>query len=57
MQIAATVNTFDYPFDCTPITDVGGAEIGGVDLSKRIDPGVRDAIMQAFLEYHILDQL
>jgi alpha-ketoglutarate-dependent taurine dioxygenase len=43
-----------YPFDIRPLTDTGGAEITGLDLAAPLDDGMRDAIMRAFLEFHIL---
>ena len=54
MQVAAATNSTDYPFDIKPITDIGGAEITGLDISEPIGPDIRDAIMRAFLEFHIL---
>ena len=54
MQIAAATDRTDYPFDIKPITEIGGAEITGLDLSQPIDSELRDAIMRAFLEFHIL---
>ncbi|MDE0812423.1 MAG: TauD/TfdA family dioxygenase [Alphaproteobacteria bacterium] len=43
-----------YPFRISRISDVGGAEIFGVDLSQPLDAAMKDAIMRAFLEFHIL---
>jgi alpha-ketoglutarate-dependent taurine dioxygenase len=43
-----------YPFEISRISDVGGAEIFGVDLSQSLDSAMKDAIMRAFLEFHIL---
>ena len=43
-----------YPFEIHRIGDVAGAEVIGLDLSKPIDTVTRDAIMQAFLDYHLL---
>lgn len=54
MQTAQATETPDYPFDIRPISDTGGAEITGLDLSQPIDETLRDAIMRAFLEFHIL---
>jgi|APSaa5957512535_1039671.scaffolds.fasta_scaffold64374_2 taurine dioxygenase len=44
----------DYPFKTKRISDVGGVDITDVDLSKPIDAAMKDAIMRAFLEFHIL---
>ena len=43
-----------YPFDIRPFADTMGAEIFGLDISQPIDEATRDAIMRAFLEFHIL---
>lgn len=43
-----------YPFDIRPLTETGGAEVFGLDLSGPIDDAMRDAILRAFLEFHIL---
>ena len=43
-----------YPFRISRISDVGGAEIFGVDLSQPLDAAMKDAIMRAFLEFHVL---
>lgn len=54
MQVAATTETDSYPFTIRPLAEVGGAEITGIDLRDPISPEIRDAIMRAFLEFHIL---
>lgn len=36
------------------LSDVMGAEITGVDLSKPLTPALKNAIMAAFLEHHLL---
>lgn len=43
-----------YPFETSRISDIGGVEITGVDLSQPVDAEMKDAIMRAFLEFHIL---
>ncbi len=42
------------PFTVQRISDVAGGEITGIDLSRPIDAATRDAILDAFLEYHVL---
>ena len=42
------------PFALTPLSPVGGAEIRGVDLAAPLGEAAFDAIMDAFLEHHIL---
>ena len=42
------------PFTVRRISDVAGGEITGIDLSRPIDAATRDAILDAFLEYHVL---
>ena len=37
-----------------PLSDVLGAEITGVDLSKPLDEATKKAIHQAFLDYKVL---
>lgn len=54
MQVAATTEPLTYPFTLKPIAEVGGAEITGIDLAQPLDPTTKDAIMRAFVEYHIL---
>ena len=54
MQVAATTETDSYPFTINPLAEVGGAEITGIDLRDPVTPEIRDAIMRAFLEFHIL---
>lgn len=36
------------------LSDIGGAEVTGVDLSRPLDDAMKDAIYAAFLEHHIL---
>lgn len=43
-----------YPFTINRLSDVAGAEITGVDLSKPISAGMRDAILAAMDEFHVL---
>jgi len=38
----------------TPLSDVAGAEIAGVDLSAPLDGGLRQQILDAFLAHHLL---
>ena len=54
MQTAQAAETSDYPFEIAPIADIGGAEVTGVDLSQPVGEDLRDAIVRAFLEFHIL---
>ena len=42
------------PFTITRLGDVAGGEIRGIDLSKPITPEIRDAILGAFVEHHLL---
>jgi alpha-ketoglutarate-dependent taurine dioxygenase len=42
------------PFSVTRLDPVAGAEIHGIDLSKPISPETRDAILDAFVENHVL---
>jgi alpha-ketoglutarate-dependent taurine dioxygenase len=42
------------PFTVNRLSDVAGGEIHGIDLSKPISPEVRDAILDAFVEHHVL---
>ena len=42
------------PFTITPLSPVGGVEIRGIDLAAPFGDEVFDAIMDAFLEHHIL---
>ena len=42
------------PFTMTPLSPVGGVEIRGIDLAAPFGDEVFDAIMDAFLEHHIL---
>ena len=42
------------PLAVTPLSDVAGAEISGVDLATPLTPGLRDAIMAAFVRHHVL---
>ena len=42
------------PFTLSPLSPVGGAEIRGIDLAAPFDDEVFDAIVDAFLEHHIL---
>jgi taurine dioxygenase len=41
-------------FTATPLSEVAGAEIAGVDLSRPIDEGLREEILQAFLAHQLL---
>lgn len=43
-----------YPFAIRRLSDVAGAEIEGVDLSRPISPEIRDAILAAMDEFHLL---
>ena len=45
---------FPPPFAMTPLSPVGGVEIRGIDLAAPFGDEVFDAIMDAFLEHHIL---
>ena len=54
MQLAHSADTDAYPFEINRIGGVAGAEIIDLDLSKPIDSTIRDAIMRAFLEHHVL---
>ena len=54
MQTAQATENLDYPFQIQPITEIGGAEITGLDLKAPVDRKLKDAIMRAFLEFHIL---
>ncbi len=54
MQVARSLDTDAYPFEIGPLTEIGGAEITGLDLSQPIDTEIKDAIKRAFLEFHIL---
>lgn len=36
------------------LSDIMGAEIRGVDLSKPVSPALKNAIMQVFLKHHLL---
>ena len=42
------------PFSVTRLDPVAGAEIHGIALSKLISPETRDAILDAFVENHVL---
>ncbi len=58
MQLASSPETSatsaPYPFDIRRISDVAGAEIFGVDLKQPVSDTLKDAIMRAFLEFHVL---
>ncbi len=43
-----------YPFAIRPLGDVAGAEITGVDLREPLTPELRDAVMAALEEFHVL---
>ena len=36
------------------LSDIMGAEVTGVDLSKPLTPALKAAILDAFLEHHLL---
>ena len=38
----------------TPLCDALGAEVTGLDLSQPIDPGEERAVLEAYLQYHLL---
>lgn len=44
----------NYPFEINRLSNPAGAEIIGIDLSRLIDDDLRDAIMDALLENHVL---
>ncbi len=41
-------------FDITPLQPSLGAEIGGIDLTRPLDPAARDALRAALLAYRVL---
>jgi alpha-ketoglutarate-dependent taurine dioxygenase len=43
-----------YPFAIRRLSDIAGAEITGIDLREPIGPAMRDAIMAALEEFHVL---
>jgi len=43
-----------YPFEINPLSDVAGAEISGLDLSKPLTPNLYSAILNAMDEFHVL---
>lgn len=43
-----------YPFTIRRLSDVAGAEVTGVDLSRPVGPDLRDAILNALEEFHVL---
>jgi len=43
-----------YPFEINPLSDVAGAEISGLDLSKPLTPNLCSAILTAMDEFHVL---
>jgi alpha-ketoglutarate-dependent taurine dioxygenase len=43
-----------YPFEVNPLSDVAGAEISGLDLSKPLTANVCRAILTAMDEFHVL---
>ena len=49
----ATVNRI-YPFSIQRLSDVAGAEISGVDLRDPISAEMRDAILAALEEFHVI---
>ncbi|MFT6582494.1 MAG: taurine dioxygenase [Alphaproteobacteria bacterium] len=54
VELSDSKSDGDYPFETKPISNAGGVEITGVDLSQPIDAAMKDAILRAFLEFHIL---
>lgn len=52
--MAELAHNSSYPFDTTRLSEPAGAEIRGLDLSKPIDDDLRDAIMAALVENHVL---
>ncbi len=43
-----------YPFEINPLSDVAGAEISDLDLSKPLTPNLCSAILTAMDEFHVL---
>ena len=54
MEAFDTTLEREPPFTVTRISNVAGAEIRGIDVSKPILPGVRDLILDAFVAHHVL---
>lgn len=52
--MTATAAASARPFTINRLSDAGGAEITGIDLSVSLDAATRQAILDAFLEHHIL---
>ena len=44
----------DRPFTVHPLSDVAGAEVVGLDLSRPFDDAARDAVLDAFTKHHVL---
>jgi len=43
-----------YPFELTRVGEAAGAEIRGLDLTRPFDDDVRDAVLAALIEHHVL---
>jgi len=43
-----------YPFKVRRLSDVAGAEIEGLDLSKTLSPELTVGILKAMEEFHVL---
>ncbi|HAT36833.1 MAG TPA: taurine dioxygenase, partial [Rhodospirillaceae bacterium] len=52
--MAELAHNRDYPFEINRLSEPAGAEIVGLDLSNPIDDDMRDALMDALLENHVL---
>ncbi len=41
-------------FSIVPVAGALGAEVSGIDISAPLSPATRDALVQAYLKYHVL---
>ena len=48
------LSSVTYPFKITRLSNVAGAEIEGLDLSKALSPDLRAGILRAMEEFHVL---
>jgi len=48
------LSSVTYPFKITRLSNVAGAEIEGLDLSKPLSPELRTGILRAMEEFHVL---
>ena len=51
---SVNLSSVTYPFKITRLSNVAGAEIEGLDLSKALSPELRAGILRAMEEFHVL---